>query len=593
MSLDRLLLPCFLMGLLLMSACGGAKPVAAKGSVEGDPDARMAMLDQDKRAQTMRLFMEATQARLAGQPDKAIPLFHQCLRSDPTNAAAHFELAKLYHQGQNFPMALDHARQAANKGKDVIWYRFLLADLHQQNLQHNEAIAVYRGIINKWPERHEVYFDLANTLAYTDQVGEAVKVYADMEKRFGLSEEIIMHQFGMLAGSGRTEEAEKLVKRAILAHPDQASYQGLLGELYDRRGEHEKALVQYLKALDLDPGNSMMRLGLAEHYYGTGKQDEAFEQLGLAFLDPDMDIDAKMQVLIGFFEMSQFEGEKATDRPELIRRSYTLIETLERAHPESGKPHTIHGDFLMRDGRHKEAREQFRLAVKHERDRFPIWMQLMQLDLQLGDHEALHRDATDAAELFPLLPESYLFNGIALSQLERHEEAIEALVTGRDLVVDNPPLQLQFWTSLGDAYNEARQFERSDAAFDKALVLQPDEPTTLNNYAYYLSVRNEKLEKAAQMSLRSNELAPGQPSFQDTYAWVLFRQGKYDEARTWIEKALASGGAEQGVIVEHHGDILFKLGDSSGAMAQWRKARDLGDTSDALDRKINEGRWVE
>ena len=106
-------------------------------------------------------------------------------------------------------------------------------------------------------------------------------------------------------------------------------------------------------------------------------------------------------------------------------------------------------------------------------------------------------------------------------------------------------LQAQFWTSLGDAHNEAGEFAASDRAFDQALKLRPDDPTTLNNYAYYLSLRNDRLEKAAQMSLRSNELAPGQPSFQDTYAWVLYQQGKYQRPVPG-SKGLASGGSGEG-----------------------------------------------
>jgi Flp pilus assembly protein TadD len=78
----------------------------------------------------------------------------------------------------------------------------------------------------------------------------------------------------------------------------------------------------------------------------------------------------------------------------------------------------------------------------------------------------------------------------------------------------------------------------------------------------------------------------------DTYAWVLFRASKYAEARTWIEKAL-SAGEPDGVVVEHYGDILFELGDAAGALEQWRKAKTLGGASDALDRKINEGKRVE
>ena len=92
----------------------------------------------------------------------------------------------------------------------------------------------------------------------------------------------------------------------------------------------------------------------------------------------------------------------------MLQRTYDLIGTLERAHPESGKPHTIHGDFLMRDNRFTEAREQFQLALEYEKDRFPIWQQLLQLDLQLQDNEAVggrgpgHRALPHPAHLYSL-----------------------------------------------------------------------------------------------------------------------------------------------------------------------------------------------
>lgn len=577
----------------LLIACGGTKQTVEKPPAGVDPESGApAATGTDKRAETMRYFMEATQARLSGQIPKAVQLYRECLKLDPTNGAALFELAKLYHQGQDFPSALDHAKRAVAADKENIWYRFLLADLYSQNRQTNEAAAVYREVLAKWPDRYEVYFDLANMLAFSGKVDEAIKVYNDQEQRFGLSEELIMQEFGMLSQSGKLPEAQALVERAIKAYPNEPQYLGLLAEVYDQQGEHEKALEQYRKTLELDPDNSMLRIALAEHYYTVGKMEEAYNELGIAFLDPDLDIDAKMQVLIGFFEMTDREGEKPTDRPDLIRRSYTLIEALEKAHPESGKPHTIHGDFLLRDGKFSEARDQFREALRTEKERFPIHMQLLQLDLQLGDHEALHKDAEEAISIFPTVPEPYLYNGIALSRLSKHDEAIETLITGRDVVVDNPQLQAQFWSSLGDAYNEAERFADSDKAYDKALALEPDNAGTLNNYAYYLSVRNEQLEKAERMSKRSLEITPGSATYMDTYAWILFRLAKYADAKVWIEKALASGEAD-GVVVEHYGDILFELGDKNGATEQWRKAKTLGGGSDALDRKINEGVRVE
>jgi tetratricopeptide (TPR) repeat protein len=95
------------------------------------------------------------------------------------------------------------------------------------------------------------------------------------------------------------------------------------------------------------------------------------------------------------------------------------------------------------------------------------------------------------------------------------------------------------------------------------------------------------------MSKRSNELAPGQATYQDTYAWVLFRMGRHADARVWMEKALAGSPQPDGVLLEHYGDILFELGDAAGAMEQWRKAQERGGAGEAIDRKINEGRRVE
>lgn len=585
----RLLLPLLL--LTLLSACGGSKAVVDAGA---PPTEREAGGDPTKtrQAQLMALFMDGNRARLSGDAPKAISLFEQCLKVDPTNSASQFELAKLYHMAQDWPRAVDMARKATNNDPDNIWYRFLLADLYSQNQRNAEAAEVYKGIVKKWPDRYEVYYSLARTLAASGKNAEAAQVYRDLEQRIGPGEELVANEYDMLASSGQLEEARALLERAIANDPSNSQYYGMLADVYTELGQPEKALEQYTRALAMDPGDSMARVALAEHYFGNGERDKAFDELNVAFADPDLEIDAKMQVLLGFFEMSNNEGEKPGEREQLITRSYDLIETLKKTHPESGKPYTIAGDFLMRDGKLKEARDAFREALRTEQDKYPIWQQVLQLDLQAQDYGALHEDAAKAAELFPTQPEFHFYNGIALQQLKRYDEAIEALVTGRDLVVDNPELEAQFWSSLGDAYHSAGQHAKSDESFDRALAIDGKNATVLNNYAYYLSERGEKLQKAEEMSRRSNDLQPGQATYQDTYAWVLFKLGRFPEARTWIEKALGSG-APDGVVTEHYGDILFKLNDAAGALEQWKKAKDLGGASGLIDRKITEGRLVE
>ena len=138
-----------------------------------------------------------------------------------------------------------------------------------------------------------------------------------------------------------------------------------------------------------------------------------------------------------------------------------------------------------------------------------------------------------------------------------------------------------------------KEWKKADSFYETAVGLTTRPAGVLNNWAYYLSVRGEQLEKAEEMSRRSNELSPGTATYMDTYAWILFKEGKYTEAREWQEKALRAEPVPDGVLLEHYGDILFKLNDTVGAVEQWKKAKAAGGASDQIDRKVREGKLVE
>jgi tetratricopeptide (TPR) repeat protein len=584
--MTRSLIPVLLLALL--ASCAGNRPLTEPATGLGN-----SAVPKDKRALVMGLFMDATNARLEGDPAKAVQLYQATVKADPMNAASYFELAKLAHQAQHGDQALAFAKKAVAADGDNIWYRFLLADLSTRIGDLSGAADTYRAILAEWPDRYEVYFGLADVLAQEKKIDKAQQVYHDLEKRFGISDELVMREYGMLVKANELDKARVLLEQAITDGPENTQYYGMLAEVYQEMGNKDKALEYFNKALAADPDDSMTRISLAQLHYDDGDLQKGFEQLRLAFSDPDLDIDPEMQLLLGFYQMTGAPQQSDSTAAILLQQSHALIDEMKKAHPESGKPWSLDGDFLMREKKPAEARDAFRKALETEQDKYPIWSALLQLDYQLKDWDALHADAEKAAELFPTQPELHLYDGIALGQLKQNDQAIEALVTGRDLVVDNKPLEAQFWSLLGDSYNEAKDYAKSDDAFEKALAINPKDPSVLNNYAYYLSVRGEKLDKAAEMSRKCNEISPGVATYMDTYAWVLYKQGKYAEARTEQEKAIAANGGDDGALLEHYGDILFKLGDSAGAQAQWQRAQAAGGASDLIDRKVSEGRLVE
>jgi tetratricopeptide (TPR) repeat protein len=160
------------------------------------------------------------------------------------------------------------------------------------------------------------------------------------------------------------------------------------------------------------------------------------------------------------------------------------------------------------------------------------------------------------------------------------------LEQGKKLSSSNLELLAYFNGQLGDAYNGIKEYEKSDKAYEAALDFDPDNDHVLNNYSYFLSLRKEKLDLAEKMSTKLIERNPEDPTYLDTYAWVLYNLGKFNDAKKYIEKAINFDETNSGTLVEHYGDILFKLGDVDSAVEQWEKARKLNDTTELLDKKI-------
>jgi Tfp pilus assembly protein PilF len=182
--------------------------------------------------------------------------------------------------------------------------------------------------------------------------------------------------------------------------------------------------------------------------------------------------------------------------------------------------------------------------------------------------------------------------GVAYLQKKEAPKALSYLKNAVAVEADDKDLSAQAYAALGDCYHELKDNGHSDEAYERSLTFNPDNSYTLNNYAYYLSIRGERLEKAAQMSKHSIDLQPNTASFEDTYAWILFRQKKYAEAKEWMEKAMIHN-KNSATQTEHYGDILFYLGDAEAAVTNWKKAKQQGAASPALERKINEKKYIE
>jgi tetratricopeptide (TPR) repeat protein len=249
--------------------------------------------------------------------------------------------------------------------------------------------------------------------------------------------------------------------------------------------------------------------------------------------------------------------------------------------------------MLLQNGNYKDAKINYRKSVELNGQVYEVQEQLIRLELSDNDVDSALKDGENALSLFPNQAWLNYLVGVAWLQKKDFKKASGYIKNATTLETQDRELLSQCFSSLGDCYHSLNDNQKSDEAYEKALTYNPDNAYTLNNYAYYLSVRGASLDKAAEMSKHSNELQPNTASFEDTYAWILFKQKKYTDAKLWMEKALTHDKDHSAVQTEHYGDILFYLGDANAAVQNWKKAKDLGGSSPLLERKINEKKYIE
>jgi len=577
--INLILFSCIIIGSL--SSCKN-KQVA---SADKNPSTA-SVLTEKERLDFEVLFFDAEKEKLLGNFSQAQTKFQQAIRTDPRAAAAHFELSQVYLQTGNKDLAEISGKNAVRFDEKNKWYKLALADIYARNDKYAEVVPLMESLHKKEPNNEDYLYGLGAALVQTGKFDEAAKVYNKLEALVGINEELILQKKNLYMRLGKTDKAIAEINRLMAAFPEEVGYRGFLAEIYEATNQPEKALAEYNEILRLDPENPNVRFSLAEYYRSQGDKEKSYQELKKAFANPESSLELKMQVLSSYFEIT-------AQYPELKYQAMELCRELVAAHPEEPQGHAVYGDFLLREDKLNEAREQYMLVLAADKSRYNVWNQILLIDSELKNYQSMFDLSKEAIELFPYQPSLFLYNGIAAMQLKQYDKAIESLKGGADVTIGNSALSSQFYASMGDSYNSMTKFRESNDAYEKALKYDAANTYVLNNYAYYLSLRKENLPRAKELSEKCNELQPGNASFQDTYAWILFQMNDLENASIWIDKAIENGGIRSGTIMEHKGDILIKQGKTTDALDFWNRAKELGGTSDKLEQKISQKKYSE
>lgn len=543
------------------------------------------MTDMDS-LMVKQLFYSAVNAKVAENYSQAAEMLNRVLQMDPLNDAALYQLAELKSLKQDYTNAQGLLENAVAIKPNNKWYWINLADCYEKTNNVAKLEESLKQLTRLDAENPDYKLEYAKVLYFDKKYDESLSVYDQLiQINGGLDDNTLAGRQKIYLKQGKIDQAATEIQQMIAANPGQVRYCLLLAELYNSNNLDDKALKVLKDAEKVDPKNPQLHLAFADIYREQKKYEECFDQIELAFQSPDLNIDQEIKIISGYIPKFPNPDAKAS--------ALQLSQIITIAHPDDYKSWAMYGDMLFQNEKYNDAETAYRKSLALDGHHYEVYDQLVRLEVSNNETDAAIKDGDLALSYFPNQAWMNYLVGIAYSQNKNYDKAISDLKNAADLAADDKDLLSLSYSSLGDCYHELKDNKNSDDNYDKSLSYNPDNAYSLNNYAYYLSLRGEQLDKAAQMSAHSNELQPNTASFEDTYAWILFKQKRYSDAKVWIEKAILHDKTNSAVQTEHYGDIMFYLGDTNAAVASWKKAKAHGEQSPILERKINERKYVE
>ena len=531
-------------------------------------------------------LFNALKAKSLENYEQALEQFQKCIKIDDKQAVPFYESALINKGLGNLNLAIEQAKISTDLERDNRWYLLNYAEILFANQDFNSASVEYKKLLDKEPGNKELYFLIADTYIYDNDFLKAIDAYDDLERIQGIDKMVSMQKHKLYMQLEKKKYAIDELKNLLEKFPNEVEVLEILSEVYLLNDEKEKAFDIFKQLAIMAPENGRIHLTLADYYREKGDNMKSFVELKLAFKSIKLGIDVKLRILASYFQLLA-----ANDI--MKEQAYSLVELLIETYPNDVKANAIYADILYTDNCFNEAKDQYLIVLEKDKTKIQVWRQVLFIQAEQSDFEGMLEVSEESLTYFSTEPLFYYFNGVANKWFKNYDQAIISLNVGVEFILDNTMLLLEFYSSLADSYHAIKEHRLSDEYYEKSLEIDSNNVVILNNYAYYLSLRRIKLEKAKKMSYKCNELENDNGTYQDTYAWILYELEDYEQAKIWMQKSLANGGDVSAVVVEHYGDILYQLGDIEHAIIEWKKAKKLGEASKFLDKKIEEGKLYE
>lgn len=541
------------------------------------------VLSEEDRINFELNFIEGMRYYLIGQPKIALSFFNKAYAIDPTNGGVNYQISKIYCGGTDNARALVTAQNAIKSDPKNSEYFIQLARVYEAQSDFANATKTYQKIVTEFPGYEEYYYQIGANQIQMNKFDDAIKTYDKIGTIYGSSIELTRQKQQLYVKQNKPDLAIKEGQKLIDSDPGNLEYQVAQAELYYILSNNSKATAMLNDVLKKDPDQIQAHLLFVHVYTATNETEKVFAENKYLLGRENVPDETKQKIVQ--------DALRAATTAEAKAQLLELTTIYVTKNPSNNIALTSQGDALFLNGKKAESRKYYAASAKIDGNNYNLWLQILTLDFEFKEYDTLIAHGTTATEYFPNQAAVWYYRALGYYNLKKFPAAIESLEEAKNLSSKEVQFKMQCLTLLGDAYNETKEYTKSDAAFDEVLRYDKNNDYVLNNYSYYLSLRKDKLELAKSMAERVVNRNPAEPNYIDTYAWVLYQMKDYEGARKQLETALLN--TQNGTILEHYGDVMYQLGDKAKAVEYWKKAKAAGDTSEFINKKIAEGKLYE
>ncbi len=536
---------------------------------------------EEKEVLLEKLFIDAMREKILGNYEAAIARYQEVVQKDNNNHVANYQLADLYKALEQYDKAMVRAARALELEEKSILYTDFYAALLVKMGRYKDAAELYEKLSTHYPEKEYVYYEWAHYLTKANLKPQAIKVYNNLEKRVGLSPRLSIQKYKLYASMQKSKKAIKELEALIDAFPEEVEYVVYLADYYKSIQKAADARKYYEQALKINPHHPQANIAMAEVFRQEGDTMRYINALQSVFEDEQQPPLAKVRVLEPLAQQV-IQGTSADHRSKVMN----LAKTLTQAHPGYTQAHALYGHLLSSEKQYQAALHEYEMVLEEDKNQIKVWTQMLKIYSILERNQELLQTANNFVELYPSQALGYYYQGLGYLRIGNYSSAENSLKRAKNMAVDNRELEGYTQAALGEALSGQKNYSKADLAFDQATSLLPKDLEVQHSYVKSLLQRNEKLKEAEILIQRLRKLDPQNISYQATEAWLLYRKEEYRAAQKAFEVAITNGASRNALVLERYGDCLFKLDEPEQALEQWQQAKDLGNSSSILQRKI-------